>query len=869
MSADCKSPWSDEKPMSGGEEEEEEEEKTLGQEACADHQDEEVEEKSLSRRRSSSKSWKELKKAVVATRKRLSSGSRSGNLPSSFLFRDLEPQKTRLYFLAHPNIGYVDVGQTDQLLPWSLLIEASSQTLPSCTGKLSKEELLLSETKRCATWGINSFQMDSKSGKIIFPSCGSLFGCVDSGKPPVSPLYPFEIKKRKVQGAILNASMCPANPDLIASVINGDIWIIHAVSGDEVRVTFYHKGNESLEDDPLTCGIPAYVTQEEFERFEGFWWCPVCEDGDYQILYEVVDESDVELLRSSSGECIEELRFPRAGTSNAKSYLKLLKFKLQNDEEVVDVRHYGLENSLENLFPWMEYLVRAGWMSDGKSVWIQLLNRRQVLIELVMLPQKLFVPVQIDMECVTLTNGASPHPPSGQVQILCSLQSETWIKVNDILTFLTSSDLEDDRYHTLKFIWASEETGWRHLYLYTVQLTNSSDAANSDIFEEMCLRQRIISKVALTFGEWSVDNKAITVDSEKGLVFFQANKDTPLENHLYVVSLSQPGHIRRLTTLGYSHNVYIREDCSLCVTLFSSIHSVPGCQIFRLVRKDSTVDGISMIPSGTLLEPKTPEKDYHPPQLFSHKISSGDTLYSMIFKPHTLEDDRQYPIVLNIYGGPEVQLVSNAYKGMYQLRNHLLASQGYGVICIDSRGSKNRGTKMESHIHHRMGQVELADQIEIIHKLHETEKWMDIHRIAITGWSYGGYLSLMGLAKYPDLFKIAIAGAPVTSWNEYDTGYTERYMDLPSLNPSGYRKGSILNLVERFPDEPNRLLIVHGLMDENVHFHHHTAQLITQLVKYGKPHQIQVYPGERHSLRYIEASEHYETMLLSFLQLNL
>ncbi|CAB4065837.1 DPP9 [Lepeophtheirus salmonis] len=764
MSADCKSPWSDEKPMSGGEEEEEEEEKTLGQEACADHQDEEVEEKSLSRRRSSSKSWKELKKAVVATRKRLSSGSRSGNLPSSFLFRDLEPQKTRLYFLAHPNIGYVDVGQTDQLLPWSLLIEASSQTLPSCTGKLSKEELYCQRQK------------------------GVPLG------PPVSPLYPFEIKKRKVQGAILNASMCPANPDLIASVINGDIWIIHAVSGDE------------------------------FERFEGFWWCPVCEDGDYQILYEVVDESDVELLRSSSGECIEELRFPRAGTSNAKSYLKLLKFKLQNDEEVVDVRHYGLENSLENLFPWMEYLVRAGWMSDGKSVWIQLLNRRQVLIELVMLPQKLFVPVQIDMECVTLTNGASPHPPSGQVQILCSLQSETWIKVNDILTFLTSSDLEDDRYHTLKFIWASEETGWRHLYLYTVQLTNSSDAANSDIFEEMCLRQRIISK---------------------------ANKDTPLENHLYVVSLSQPGHIRRLTTLGYSHNVYIREDCSL------------------LVRKDSTVDGISMIPSGTLLEPKTPEKDYHPPQLFSHKISSGDTLYSMIFKPHTLEDDRQYPIVLNIYGGPEVQLVSNAYKGMYQLRNHLLASQGYGVICIDSRGSKNRGTKMESHIHHRMGQVELADQIEIIHKLHETEKWMDIHRIAITGWSYGGYLSLMGLAKYPDLFKIAIAGAPVTSWNEYDTGYTERYMDLPSLNPSGYRKGSILNLVERFPDEPNRLLIVHGLMDENVHFHHHTAQLITQLVKYGKPHQIQVYPGERHSLRYIEASEHYETMLLSFLQLNL
>lgn len=114
-------------------------------------------------------------------------------------------------------------------------------------------------------------------------------------------------------------------------------------------------------------------------------------------------------------------------------------------------------------------------------------------------------------------------------------------------------------------------------------------------------------------------------------------------------------------------------------------------------------------------------------------------------------------------------------------------------------------------------------------------------------------------------FQLAIAGAPVTSWNFYDTGYTERYMDLPQNNPHGYMTSSILTYVDKFPDEENRLLIIHGLIDENVHFFH-TSQLIDALVKSGKPYQLQVYPNERHSLRSLDSSKHYETTLLFFLQ---
>lgn len=138
---------------------------------------------------------------------------------------------------------------------------------------------------------------------------------------------------------------------------------------------------------------------------------------------------------------------------------------------------------------------------------------------------------------------------------------------------------------------------------------------------------------------------------------------------------------------------------------------------------------------------------------------------------------------------------------MRQLRMHMLAAQGYCVVCIDSRGSRHRGVEFESHLWRRMGRVELADQVEILHILAKDLGYIDLERVAIHGWSYGGYLSLMGLIQYPCVFKLAIAGAPVTNWELYDTGYTERYMNLPDENKEGYSNGSVLSYINQFPDE--------------------------------------------------------------------
>lgn len=261
-------------------------------------------------------------------------------------------------------------------------------------------------------------------------------------------------------------------------------------------------------------------------------------------------------------------------------------------------------------------------------------------------------------------------------------------------------------------------------------------------------------------------------------------------------------------------------------------------------------------------------RGYQEPELFSHTISSGHMVFGLVFKPARLEPQHRYPTVLTIYGGPEVQLVTNSFKGMRHLRQHLLASENYVVVVLDCRGSRHRGIDFESHIKGRMGTVEIADHVEVLQWLAQEKEYIDLSRVAIHGWSYGGYLSLMGLAQRPDIFKVAVAGAPVTSWELYDTGYTERYMGSPQDNPQGYRRGSVLSYISQLPSEQNRLLIVHGLMDENVHFTH-TSQLVAALVKAGKPYQLQVYPAERHSLRHLDTSEHYETTLLSFLQDNL
>ncbi|TMW51961.1 hypothetical protein DOY81_002951 [Sarcophaga bullata] len=826
---------------------------------------------------------------------------RLGSPPSS---QASSPNPYSGSFLSSGGFGYGFNRSSNKRLQWNIVLQQPMFSVANSIGggnvnAWSREFQLLQERKRLSTWGITSYELHKPSGKIVFPCFNDLYQCLDTGYN-TNPLFPIQLRTCP-QWAALYPQICPQNSDLIAYISESDIWVTHTLSGHEERLTFAHDGRRSFADDPLSAGLPSYVMQEEFSRYQGYWWQPQSDDGIYRIVYEEVDESDVCLYSFPSPDTmpgeVEEYRFPRTGTANAKSKLKMVQFVLNESLQISDVCIKDLPYSLSVVFPWLEYIVRVGWTPDSKYIWMEGMDRKQQRLDLILIP--------LDNFCETYSSstsspsGSTDHSWKGPcsrtvspLQVLYTQVSDTWINVHDILHFLELTDV------SITYLWASEETGFRHIYLVTSSLCSkamngcnetssvpgsSSNAFNNsqrhkfhcptnifdshgDVINAATLHPRIINKVALTSGEWEVLGRNLWVDTENQLVYFLGLRETPLEKHLYVVSLQRPEHIRQLTEPGYSYVVEFDEPCQLMLQVYCNIQRLPSCKVMRVTQtcQSGGVNGIQLSLMGYLHEGGKPEPQYCP-QIYSPQLPSGEIVYAMVFKPHNFQLGVKYPTVLNVYGGPEVQTVNNTFKGKHQLRMHMLAAQGYCVICIDSRGSRHRGIKFEGHIRCRMGQVELNDQVDALRILADQLGYIDMNRVGIHGWSYGGYLSLMGLVHYPNIFKVAIAGAPVTNWEYYDTGYTERYMDLPQNNKHGYTAGSVLNYIHAFPDEDNRLLLIHGLIDENVHFFH-TSQLINALNKANKPYTLHIFPDERHSLRNLESNKNYETKLLSFLQ---
>lgn len=897
-------------------------------------------------------SWAEVRQAVHDLRKELS--SLSTMVPMAISFRKLSNGKMRIYFLRTPQNGweitllYTDVTPTQQpnntRLDWKPLIE-SNVALGVTSGKWSREEQLLWERQRVAAWGIASYELHAKTGRVLFPCASSLF-VAEEGPTQAPPLVPRSLNTGG--GAPLTPAMCPRAPSLVAHAARGDIWLAAGALRRPTRLTYACKGHEPdrLADDPRQAGVPCYVTQEEFSRYTGFWWQPKSDDDIYRIVYEEVDESEVKIFsfpssQTSSGE-VEEFRFPRAGTPNAKSSLKLVTFRLQKaspstvldyyqegtadshltdttDEsmEVTDIRWYELRQPLKETFPWFEYLARVGWTPCGQYVWVQLLDRKQQRLELALIPLSEFSSPSSYERAPQPLAGARAHAPDTaqqdthpvqEIQVLVSESApDAWINVHDILYFLPSSPPSPTHQDTrVSFIWASEETGHLHLYLITCALKHQKRERSASVIEMItddennAIGPNIISKEAITAGEWEVLGRKIWVDEARNLVYFVGLRETPLERHLYACPLdaARAHGITLLTTVGHSCTVDIDEECSTAVITSSNITSVPCTRVYRITH----TNGLRLHSQGTLMERTSSESsesrsfngswdsrsadgedvecnettllvrenslsalDIPPAQIYETRLSCGLSAYCTLWRCGRAG---RSPTVLHVYGGPEVQIVTNNYKGIRQLRMHMLAARGFNVVAVDSRGSKHRGRAWESAIRGKLGQIELDDQVEVLQWLAKETGCIDMERVAIHGWSYGGYLSLLALATRPNIFKVCVAGAPVTCWRLYDTAYTERYMGVPAGAPHAYTRASVLAHAPFFPDQEGRLLIIHGLADENVHFCH-TAALVSELVRLGKPHRVQVFPGERHSLRAMHAAKHYEATLLHFLHENL
>lgn len=413
---------------------------------------------------------------------------------------------------------------------------------------------------------------------------------------------------------------------------------------------------------------------------------------------------------------------------------------------------------------------------------------------------------------------------SGEQSVLVKEESATWVNLNNDLRFLEGGK---------QFLWASERDGFKHLYLF------SKDGS--------MIRQ-------LTQGDWVVD-EVVAIDAHNQIVFFTGRKDTPLESHLYKVSLAG-GEIEKVTQQPGYHHISFAEDASIYIDTVSSVNQPPQVSLHRASGEQLTWLEENALNSEHPLYPYA--SDLIEPEFGSFKTADGAELYYRLYKPRHLKEKN--PAIVYLYGGPHAQVVTNSWGGARGLLMQYWASQGYVVFSIDNRGSNYRGKAFEDVLYQKMGSIEVEDQVAGA-KFLAAMPFVDASRIGVHGHSYGGYMTLMSMFKAGDVFAAGVAGAPVTDWRLYDTHYTERYMGDPRQVDAAYTASSVFPYADGLKGP---LMIVHGMADDNVLFSHST-KLYRHLQQLGKPFEVMDYPGEKHGISSTKAiRQHYAQTVIDF-----
>jgi dipeptidyl-peptidase-4 len=327
------------------------------------------------------------------------------------------------------------------------------------------------------------------------------------------------------------------------------------------------------------------------------------------------------------------------------------------------------------------------------------------------------------------------------------------------------------------------------------------------------------------------------VDDEQGLVYFTGTRGGPTETHLYAVAL-EGGEPRRITSEPGKHAVVLDHACRRFVDTYDALDQPPR------VTLRSLADGVLIRTIFDDPDERVGKLALEPPELVALQSRDGVALHGALFRPPARFGAGPYPTIVQVYGGPHAQHVTNSWTVTTSMRAQYLRSMGFLVFQLDNRGTARRGLAFEGAIKNNMGHIEVDDQVDGVRWL-VAQGLADPARVGVYGWSYGGYMATMCLARAPETFKVAVAGAPVTHWDGYDTHYTERYMGTPQSNPQGYIESSVLEHVGAIT---GKLMLIHGLIDENVHFRH-TARLINALIKARKPYDLFLFPDERHMPR--------------------
>jgi dipeptidyl-peptidase-4 len=424
--------------------------------------------------------------------------------------------------------------------------------------------------------------------------------------------------------------------------------------------------------------------------------------------------------------------------------------------------------------------------------------------------------VDRDQTTIELT---AADPTTGETSLILKDHDPRWIEVRGDFRFI------DDN----SFIWTSEKDGWRHIYRHTLDG----------------------KEFQITKGDWQVQSVA-GFDSNKEYIYFTSTEVSPMEMHYYRIKLDGTGK-EHLSDFGTWNSInkapvgdyYIGSHQDLKTPSWSNIYHADG----KKLSEWTTSAKVPML------------KDHKVSWTTYNKVKSEDgttDLYYSMVLPHDYDASKQYPVYISIYGGPNSQAVTKRFS--FSTSTQYFAQEGIITLRVDNRGTNARGRDFKKIVHRNLGHYEVVDHVTVLKHL-AAEGIIDAKRVAISGGSYGGYMTLMGLLMAPDYIQFGVAGSSVTDWRFYDTIYTERYMDTPQTNPEGYKISAPINHAANFKGE---LLITHGTMDNNVHAQN-TYWMVDELIRADKDFSLMVYPRERHGIRTAYRRHHVSRTRLEFL----
>ncbi len=632
------------------------------------------------------------------------------------------------------------------------LIDANA--LSSATKELSEAEKARRERARvAAVRGVIDYSWDKQGRFILVPLDGDLYlVTVADGK--VSRLT-------NTPSDEIDAKVSPQG-NFVSYVRDQNLFIRPIAGGAEIAVTSEGK-------DTLSFGVAEFIAQEEMSRFTGYWWSP----DESRIAFARVDESPVDIIPRAdigpTGTTVVQQRYPRAGRPNAIVDLFVYD-RTSGRQTPIDL---GANKDI--------YVARVAWSKDGQTLFVQRQSRDQKALELLAF-----------------------DPATGRGNVLLTETSPHWIELNDDFRPLKDGT----------FLWASERSGYKHLYRYTAD-------------------GKLLAQV--THGEWPLDEVA-EVDEAHGLVFFGASSANPIERRLYAVSYRTTAEPQALTTAGGWWTAKFASSGA-----FVGTYSDPGTPP-QTALYDPTGQRVRWIEENALnaTHPYAPYLATHRvPQFGTLKAADGQVLHYALTTPVGFDPAKKYPVIVEVYGGPHAQRVMRNWRG---LRDEVFATEGYVIFKLDNRGSTNRSVAFKTALDRRMGTVEVEDQLVGVAFL-KTLPFVDATRIGVNGWSYGGFMVNQLLTVPNTPFAAGISGAPPTAWGFYDTHYTEQFMGTPDENKDGYAASDVLNRLANL--KPGSLLLMHGMADDNVIFENST-RLIAALQKKDIAFELMLYPGERH-----------------------